>query len=71
VVDDTQSGRPVAAVTDVNIDIAEQLLTEDRRGSLRALSDFKCIFGKCSSCHYSKLSEGYFNIFQIKYLHVF
>jgi hypothetical protein len=35
VVDDTRSGRPSTAVTDVNIDKAEQLLKEDRRLSLR------------------------------------
>jgi hypothetical protein len=38
VVDNTSSGRPSTAVTDVNIDKAEWLLKEDRRLVLRELS---------------------------------
>jgi hypothetical protein len=38
VVDDARSGRPSTAVTDVNIDKAEQLLKENRRWSSRKLS---------------------------------
>jgi hypothetical protein len=37
-VDDTQSGRPVTTVTDVNVDNADQLLKGDRKVSLRELS---------------------------------
>jgi hypothetical protein len=38
VVDNSQSGRPSTAVTDVNTDKAGQLLKEDRRLSLRECS---------------------------------